>query len=130
MKRLIYKWKVPCNKCPYKLGKIQTVVNPCSQCKLNGYQGYEQFKKQLLGNEEVTENGFDELEKNHYTERSRVRMNDESIFVTMEEKKMQEKFDEYGITTLTPKELLYSTDPEALLRSRGISKEIINKIKM
>lgn len=105
------------------------MVNPCPQCKLNGYQGYEKFKKQLLGNEKVTENGFDELEKNHYTERSRVRMNDESIFVTMEEKKMQEKFDEYGITILTPKELLYSTDPEALLRSRGISKEIIDKIK-
>lgn len=130
MKRFIYKLKAPCNKCSYKLGKIQTVVNPCPQCKLNGYQWYEQFKKQLLGNEEVTENGFDELEKNHYTERSRVRMNDESIFVTMEEKKMQEKFDEYGITTLTPKELLYSTDPEALLRSRGISKEIIDKIKI
>ena len=130
MKRLNYKWKAPCNKCSYKLGQIQTVVNPCPQCKLNGYQSYEQFKKQLLGNEEITENNFDEFKKNLYTERSKIRMNDESIFVTMEEKKMQEKFDEYGITTLTPKELLYSTDPEALLRSRGVSKEIIDKIRM
>ena len=70
------------------MGQIQTVVNPCSQCKLNGYQGYEQFKKQLLGNKEVTENDFHEFKKNLYTEKSRVRMNDESIFVTMEEKKM------------------------------------------
>lgn len=130
MKRLNYKWKAPCNKCPYKLGQIQTVINPCPQCKLNGYQGYEQLKKQLLGNEEVTENNFDKFKKNLHAKRSKVRMNDESIFVTMEEKKMQEKFDEYGITTLTPKELLYSTDPEALLRSRGVSKEIIDKIRM
>ena len=130
MNQLIHKRKAPCDKCPYKLGQIQTVVNPCPQCKLNDYQGYEQFKKQLIGNEEVTENDFHEFKKNLHAKRSKVRMNDESIFITMEEKKMQEKFDEYGITTLTPKELLYSTDPEALLRSRGVSKEIIDKIRM
>ena len=61
MNQLIHKRKAPCDKCPYKLGQIQTVVNPCPQCKLNDYQGYEQFKKQLLGNEEVTENDFDEF---------------------------------------------------------------------
>ena len=79
MKRLIYKWKAPCNKCPYKLGQIQTVVNPCPQCKLNGYQGYKQFKKQLLGNEEVNEKGFDELEKNLYPDGIPVNIHDESI---------------------------------------------------
>lgn len=39
--------KKPCSKCPYKLGEIRTVTNPCPQCKLNGYQMFEQFKKKL-----------------------------------------------------------------------------------
>lgn len=47
MKKLIYKLKAPCNKCPYKLGLIQTMVNPCPQCKLNDYRNYDLFKKQL-----------------------------------------------------------------------------------
>ena len=47
MKSIINKLKAPCNKCPYKLGMIQTLVNPCPQCKLNDYRNYELFKKQL-----------------------------------------------------------------------------------
>ena len=47
MNNLIYKIKPPCDKCPYKLGLVHTVVNPCPQCKANGYQSYEMFKKQL-----------------------------------------------------------------------------------
>ena len=35
--------KKPCRKCPYKLKQIHTTVNPCPQCKLNGYKDYEQF---------------------------------------------------------------------------------------
>lgn len=37
----------PCLKCPYKLGHIETVVNPCPQCKMKDYQMFEQFKRQL-----------------------------------------------------------------------------------
>lgn len=47
IKNLIYQVKPPCSKCPYKLGHIQTLINPCPQCKLNYYQDYEEFKKQL-----------------------------------------------------------------------------------
>lgn len=39
--------KSPCAKCPYKLGLVHTLTNPCPQCRENGYQTFEQFKKQL-----------------------------------------------------------------------------------
>jgi len=110
------------------LGQIQTVVNPCPQCKLNGYQGYEQFKKQLLGNEEVTENNFDEFKKNLHAKRSKVRMNDESIPLSKEEKELQDKLDKYGITTLTAFDVLSSSDPWALLRTHGVPENIISKM--
>lgn len=35
----------PCAKCPYTLGLVKTVTNPCPECKLNGYQSYEWFVK-------------------------------------------------------------------------------------
>ena len=38
----------PCAKCPYKLGLVQTLVNPCPQCRLNGYNMAEVFKKQIM----------------------------------------------------------------------------------
>lgn len=41
--------KKPCAKCPYKLGIIKTLINPCLECKLNGYQFYDQFLKQVSG---------------------------------------------------------------------------------
>lgn len=47
--KLINQIKQPCAKCPYKLGAVETPVNPCPQCKLNGYQSYEWFLKQLSG---------------------------------------------------------------------------------
>ena len=28
--------KPPCPKCPYTLGQVKTLTNPCPQCKLNG----------------------------------------------------------------------------------------------
>ena len=40
----------PCKKCPYKLGLLETTMNPCPQCKLNNYQAYDEFKKQMLKN--------------------------------------------------------------------------------
>lgn len=39
----------PCAKCPYTLGLVKTLTNPCPECKLNGYQSYEWFQKQLSG---------------------------------------------------------------------------------
>ncbi len=41
--------KKPCHKCPYTLGLIQTVKNPCPQCKINNYQSYQWFQIQLSG---------------------------------------------------------------------------------
>lgn len=37
--------KKPCAKCPYKLGAVETPVNPCPECKQNGYKSYERFLK-------------------------------------------------------------------------------------
>ncbi len=39
--------KKPCHKCPYALGLIQTIKNPCPQCKINNYQSYQWFQKHL-----------------------------------------------------------------------------------
>lgn len=52
-----------CSRCPYTLGVIQTVTNPCPACKLNGYNFYEWFRKQLSGesSDSSNGNGYDEL---------------------------------------------------------------------
>ena len=44
MEQLFYQTKPLCAKCPYKLGQIHTVANPCPQCRENGYQMYERFQ--------------------------------------------------------------------------------------
>ena len=44
--KMLHDLKPPCAKCPYKLGLVQTLINPCPQCKENGYQTYERFQKQ------------------------------------------------------------------------------------
>lgn len=49
MKKIILKKNIPCNKCPYKLGLVHSVVNPCPQCKLENYQAYDFFQKQQAG---------------------------------------------------------------------------------
>ena len=46
---LFHQIKPPCDKCPYKLGLVYTVVNPCPQCKANGYQTFEIFQQQATG---------------------------------------------------------------------------------
>ena len=48
IKKLFYKIHSPCSKCPYKLGVIKTLVNPCLQCKLNKYEAFERFQKLLI----------------------------------------------------------------------------------
>lgn len=49
IKNLANKIKLPCPQCPYTLGQVHTVVNPCPQCRMNGFKTYEQFKKELAG---------------------------------------------------------------------------------
>ena len=49
VKDLIHHMNPPCAKCPYKLGLVQTLINPCPQCKENGYQTFERFQKQASG---------------------------------------------------------------------------------
>lgn len=36
-----------CSRCPYKLGLIKTLVNPCQQCKANDYNMFEVFKQMV-----------------------------------------------------------------------------------
>ncbi len=43
--KIISKIKPPCSKCPYKLGLVHTLVNPCPQCKENNYALFKQFQK-------------------------------------------------------------------------------------
>lgn len=45
----------PCAECPYKLGLVHTVVNPCPRCKANGYQTFETFQKQAIGDGSTSE---------------------------------------------------------------------------
>jgi hypothetical protein len=53
--QLPYRIRPPCAKCPYKLGQVYTLTNPCPNCKSNGYRAFEQFKKSKLKGE--TTNG-------------------------------------------------------------------------
>lgn len=41
----------PCDKCPYKLGIVSMLVNPCPQCKDNGYKTYERLISQKNNDE-------------------------------------------------------------------------------
>jgi uncharacterized protein YegL len=45
LKWLRYLIKSPCSKCPYKLGIVKCVNNPCPDCKLNNYKTYEMLIK-------------------------------------------------------------------------------------
>ena len=56
-KNLTHYVNPPCAKCPYKLGLVHTVVNPCPQCKESGYQKFERFQKQALGDSSTSEHG-------------------------------------------------------------------------
>ena len=46
----------PCRICPYKLGIVKTFVDPCPQCRKNGYS----FFKRLNGEEYEAEEGSPE----------------------------------------------------------------------
>lgn len=47
MKNKLNQSIIPCTKCPYKLGIVKMLVNPCQQCKLNNYSSYKQFIEQM-----------------------------------------------------------------------------------
>ena len=46
MKNPLRYLKAPCARCPYKLGLVRAIVNPCPQCRANGYSLFEQLRKQ------------------------------------------------------------------------------------
>lgn len=46
---LLYEIDPPCAKCPYKLGLVYAVRNPCPECKMNHYQFYDWFKNRMEG---------------------------------------------------------------------------------
>ena len=49
LKDLARRAKSPCPRCPYTLGLVHTLANPCPQCRKNGYKTYERFIKQRSG---------------------------------------------------------------------------------
>lgn len=49
IRKLTNQLKPPCPKCPYTLGLVHTVNNPCPECKADGYQMFERFKKHVSG---------------------------------------------------------------------------------
>ncbi|MBR4210990.1 MAG: hypothetical protein IKR84_01200 [Oscillibacter sp.] len=42
---ILRRLKAPCARCPYKLGLVRTLVNPCPQCRADGYAMFEQFRR-------------------------------------------------------------------------------------
>lgn len=52
LNKLIQQFKPPCPQCPYKLGLVYTVVNPCHQCRGNSYQMFERFQKELISDKQ------------------------------------------------------------------------------
>ena len=46
MKRIFQPVNPLCSRCLYKLGQVHTIVNPCPQCKENGYQMFERFQRE------------------------------------------------------------------------------------
>ena len=49
IKELIYRIKPPCPECPYKLGLVHTLANPCPACRDNGYRTFERFWRLRMG---------------------------------------------------------------------------------
>ncbi len=51
MKDFLCPKKPPCAQCPYTLGLVKTLRNPCPECRLSDYQMYEIFQKRgYMGN--------------------------------------------------------------------------------
>jgi len=50
LKKLIYLIKPPCPKCPYTLGYVHFIINPCPGCKENDYKTFEYIKNSDTNN--------------------------------------------------------------------------------
>jgi len=55
LKTLFYLLKPPCPKCPYTLGLVVCITNPCPQCKTNSYKTFHIFKSLNPARKEVSE---------------------------------------------------------------------------
>lgn len=55
MKKIAYRIKPPCSKCPYKLGLVHTFISPCPQCRENGFGMFEFFQQKTVAGGEKTE---------------------------------------------------------------------------
>lgn len=51
IKDFIHHFNLPCDECPYKLGLVQTLINPCPLCKENNYQMFERFRQDRTVND-------------------------------------------------------------------------------
>ena len=40
IRKLFHRDKPPCAKCPYTLGQVEFVRDPCPECKANNYATY------------------------------------------------------------------------------------------
>ena len=49
----------PCKKCPYKLGLVKFVQNPCLDCMENNYSVYKNLVK-ISNNSIIHQNDFSE----------------------------------------------------------------------
>lgn len=70
IKRLLYEIQPPCSKCPYKLGLVQALINPCPQCKANGYQTFKRFQRELVADDRKRKSNNGEEERIRHYEQS------------------------------------------------------------
>ena len=61
IKKLIYWIKPPCAKCPYTLGKVKFIYNPCHTCKMDNYKMYQMLIEGKYKHPQ--ENGFEKKPK-------------------------------------------------------------------
>ncbi|MFI3253582.1 MAG: hypothetical protein R3Y63_04470 [Eubacteriales bacterium] len=52
----------PCKKCLYKLGIVQTFVDPCPTCKMNGYNMLDFFSPTVFRGGESEEINLKEFD--------------------------------------------------------------------
>lgn len=56
IKELFCLEKPPCDRCPYRLGLVHTLANPCPQCRENHYGTFDWFRREWLRECPVNEN--------------------------------------------------------------------------
>lgn len=50
LKEWVHRSKPPCPQCPYRLGMVETLKNPCPACKQNGLEMFEVFQRRTTAN--------------------------------------------------------------------------------